>query len=209
MRKLALIALLFALPSFGWAQRMGAAHFSGRPGPFFSHANRSGLYPGFSDLYSDYFSGYPGSSQPTYLVLQSPPVSVPTPAPSDALMIELQGNRYVQISPAQASQAQADHAELIDANPAPSAPSYPTPRSSPPPQPTTVLIFRDGHRQEISGYTITNGTLYASSDFYRSGSWNQKIELSALNLSDTADTNQSRGVPFRIPSASNEVIVGP
>jgi hypothetical protein len=208
-------ALFFLLSSSALAQRMGAAaHFSGRPGPYFSHPNHSGLYPAsfafFDPLYSDYFSGYPEPPQPPVVLLQSPPAAEPARIPAEPLMIELQGNRYVQISGDQPS-----HSLLIDTIPAPSATrSTPAPRSSlpsssPPPQPTAVLIFRDGHREEISGYTITDGILYASADYYRSGYWNRKIALSSLDLSDTVDTNQTRGVPFRIPSASNEVIVGP
>jgi hypothetical protein len=209
MRRLVLAALIFAslvflLPASSLAQRMGGARFSGRSGSFFSRPNRSGLYPNslafFDPLYSDYFAAYPESSQPSYVLLQSPPAAEPARAPSEPLMIELQGNRYVQISGDQPA-----HTELIDAIPASSAPLPP----SPPPQPATVLIFRDGRRQEVSGYTITDGILYASADYSQSGCWNYKIALSSLNLSDTANTNQARGVPFRVPSASNEVIVGP
>jgi hypothetical protein len=72
-----------------------------------------------------------------------------------------------------------------------------------------VLVFRDGHREEVSAYTITGGAIYAPADFYRDGSWNRKIELSSLDLPETLKSNYSRGLRFQLPRAPNEVIVGP
>ena len=72
-----------------------------------------------------------------------------------------------------------------------------------------ILIFRDGHREEVSEYTIADGSLYTRADYYTNGSWNRKIELSSLNLSETVRSNQSRGVRFQLPSFPNEVIVRP
>lgn len=72
-----------------------------------------------------------------------------------------------------------------------------------------VLIFRDGHRQEVSDYTIAGGILYTRGNYYTDGSWTKKIELSSLNLPDTIAANQSRGITFQLPTAPNEVIVRP
>ena len=71
------------------------------------------------------------------------------------------------------------------------------------------LVFRDGHREQVFDYTIADGVLYAHADYFTTGSWNRKIELSSLNLSETVKSNQSQGVRFQLPSAPNEVIVGP
>jgi hypothetical protein len=78
-----------------------------------------------------------------------------------------------------------------------------------PEPPPAILIFRDGHREETSDYTIANGILYTRSDFYANGSWTRKIELSSLNLPETLSSNQSRGVRFQLPSFPNEIIVRP
>src|SRR5512140_1656879 len=106
MRRLLLITLLAAIPSSIFAQRMSAApHFSGRPAPFHSpHFNRSaGAYyiPLFDPFYADSLSTpqFP-ASQPPVIIKQpaaapSTPVSSPPPQP---LLIELRGDRYVQIS---------------------------------------------------------------------------------------------------------------
>jgi len=72
-----------------------------------------------------------------------------------------------------------------------------------------VLVFRDGHREEVSEYTIADGNLYTRSDYYTSGSWNKKIALSFLNLPETITANQSRGTKFQLPTAPNEVIIRP
>jgi len=74
---------------------------------------------------------------------------------------------------------------------------------------TAILVFRDGHREEVSEYAITNGILYTSDDPFAVGYWNRKVELSSLNLPETVSSNQTRGVKFRLPSAPNEVVVRP
>jgi hypothetical protein len=72
-----------------------------------------------------------------------------------------------------------------------------------------VLVFRDGHHEEVSDYTIADGVLYTRLNFYTDGSWTRKIALSSLNLPDTITANQSRNLKFQLPTASNEVIVRP
>ena len=206
MRKLLLI-LLLTLPSTLAAQRMGLARFSGHSSGF----NRPGFartyYPiPFADsLYTDY-AAYPAPAQPFVIVMQpqSPAATPDPPRPPQPLMIELQGDRYVQISGDEASSSQMlDHMTAAQ-------PNHAAATITPNPQPAaTVLIFRDGHRQEVSAYTIADNTLYAAADYYNSGAWNQTIALSSLNLQETIAANQSRGVRFRLPSAPNEVIVGP
>ncbi len=72
-----------------------------------------------------------------------------------------------------------------------------------------VVVFRDGHREEVAAYTITDGVLYAQGNYYTDGSWNRKIDLSSLNLPETIEASRSRGVHFRLPAAPNEVVTRP
>jgi|SRR5271166_3907374 len=214
-----LVALLLAIPASLSAQRSGFSHFSGRSTSFSASRfanrgySRAGYYPLglFDPLYSDYLAstGYPISSQPP-IILQAPPAATAevSASPAQPLMIELQGDRYVQISGDQSSRAQ-----MIDqlpttqsVQPADTLSLRPAPQQQPS---LAVLVFRDGRRQEISAYTIADGFLYATADYYTSGAWNQKIELSSLNLPETVASNSSRGLRFQLPSAPNEVIVGP
>jgi hypothetical protein len=77
-----------------------------------------------------------------------------------------------------------------------------TPSPEPPPQPVadqprTVLVFKDGHQQEISNYAIVGGTLYDLSD-----GRSRKVALAQLDLQATVKQNDSRGIDFEIPAAS-------
>ena len=208
------LALLFIFPATVAAQRIGSTHFRGgfshSAGHFGHHGyQRRGYYPFglFDAFYDDYLSDeYPAAAQPPLLVMQPPSPSAapePRPTPTQPLMIELQGDRYVQVSGDQPSRAQ-----MIDAVPAAQSLSHSALilRSQPE---SAVLVYRDGHRQEISAYTIAAGILYATADYATTGAWNQKIELSSLNVPETIATNSSRGLHFQLPSAPNEVIVGP
>ena len=217
---LILTALLAAIAPSMNAQRSGFHGFS--RGSFNRAGNaRSLAYPlAFSDgLYSDYFSstGYPVASQPPIIILQAAPApataAVDISAPPQSLMIELQGDRYVRVSGEDSSGAAMIEPAAIDQTraPRPARKLSEAPPHSPPPQETApaVLVFRDGHREEVSNYTIADGILYARADYYTDGSWNRKIELSSLNLPETVQSNQSRGIKFQLPGAPNEIILGP
>ena len=214
LNRLFALALFLALPATLAAQRIGSTHFRGgssnSAGRFGHHGYpRGGYYPFglFDPFYADYLSdGYPAPSQPPLIVMQPPSPSAapePPPTPTQPLMIELQGDRYVQVSGDQPSRAQ-----MIDPLPAAQSGYHSVliTRSQPD---SAVLVYRDGHRQEISAYTIVGGILYATADYATTGAWNQKIELSSLNVPATVATNSSRGLRFQLPSAPNEVIIGP
>ena len=182
------------------------APYTSLPFPFFADA----LDSNNDDIYS---TGYPVASEPPAYVLQaaslqagSGPNRMPRdPAPyendpaasSQPLMIELQNGHYVHVSTAAAD---GGPQELTPAAVAvPPAPNLPS----------VVLIFRDGHNEEVRDYTIADGILYARGDFYTDGYWNKKIALSALNLAQTLQTNSARNVKFILPSSPNEVITRP
>jgi hypothetical protein len=148
---------------------------------------------------------YTVAAQPSVIVLQAPAAPVvaePPSPPAHPLLIELQGDRYVEIN----GENQPD-TQLIELQPRPATRSQSQIPASV--RQDALLIFRDGHREQVSGYAISGGFLYATANYYTQGTWNRKIELSSLNLPDTVSANQSRGIDFHLPSASNEVIVGP
>lgn len=194
----------------------------------------SSLYslPLYDPLYADYLSstGYPVASQPPVIILQSPPPAAPafdrfaspSQPQSQPLMIELQGDRYVRLSGPEASGAEMIGPDLVDAKSTGqsasarsesqhrpqriSAAAIPPAATEPPP---AVLIFRDGHHEEASAYTIADGILYTSGNPYTGGPWTRKINLSSLNLPETIASNQTRGLTFRVPQSPNEVILRP
>jgi len=210
MRLFLAIALLTAAPVLLHAQRFSAARPPARTG--FPHSQHSGnfgrgyypvVYFDPLDWDSTYPSDYSVPAQPSVIVLQpwaAPVVPEPPSPPAHPLLLELQGDRYVEIDGENPAGTQ-----LIEPQP-PRAPRSPPLAAS---LPDALLIFRDGHREQVSGYAITGGFLYATANYYTEGTWNRKIELSSLNLPDTVSANQSRGINFHLPSAANEVILGP
>jgi hypothetical protein len=235
MRNLAFITLLAVMTTGMSAQRMlspappfaapqlpGAG--TGSPVSFRAgsgHAARI-VYPLglFSDsFYSNalYSTGYPVAAQPPVIIVQNPPAAAATsdriPAPAQPLMIELRGDQYVRISGEDNSGAQMiDHEHIqtakLSRRERQSGEAAVQPAAAHDLAPV-VLVFRDGHREQISTYTITSGILYTAGDYYTNGSWNKKIELSSLNIPETIASNRSQGVSFQLPTAPNEVIVRP
>jgi hypothetical protein len=62
--------------------------------------------------------------------------------------------------------------------------------------PPTILVFRDGHQQEIESYAIAGAKLIVL------GERPQKIQLSDLDIDATAKVNDDRGVDFKLPNQS-------
>jgi hypothetical protein len=215
----------FAAPRPAAHSSGGAFHELGSPGAFrgpVSHP-RSFLYPFglFSDsFYSDalYSTGYPVAAEPPVIIVQSPPaaasISDRAPSPAQPLMIELRGDHYVRISGEDTSGVQMQTIDSESSRPVdlrrPEKPSSPpTAQPEAHDESPVVLVFRDGHREQISAYTIADGVLYTGGDYYANGSWNKKIELASLNLPETIKTNRASGVSFQLPTSPNEVMVRP
>ena len=72
----------------------------------------------------------------------------------------------------------------------------------------TVLVFIDGLKEEVIKYVIKGNMLYASVDYWSTGSWTRAIPLSQLNVPATIKLNQKRGLRFRLPSGPNEIVIG-
>lgn len=62
--------------------------------------------------------------------------------------------------------------------------------------PSTVLVFRDQHKEEIENYAIVGSTLYNFQPQHT-----EKIALSSLDLEATAKANDDRGMKFNVPQA--------
>jgi len=127
------------------------------------------------------------------------------------LLIEWRGDRYVRFGGAD---------EAGDCG-TPSHPDYVEPTITRAPLPvaqkkrdespaaesqTAALVFRDGHREEISDYAIADGVIYVRGNFWQNGYWTKLIPLSALDLSSTMQANQQRGAKFLLPFAPNVVV---
>ena len=63
------------------------------------------------------------------------------------------------------------------------------------PQPSTLLVFKDGHRSEVQNYAISGSTL-----FDLSGGRSHKIQLADLDIPATLKANDDQGVDFQLPA---------
>ena len=228
---LAILAAMVFVPS---AHAQAHAGFSsapaGRTGMIFSgrrgvrpiarlhrshHSSRgSGWVPFFDSDYDDFG---PQTSEPTDQTVE--PAAQPAPAATvskPGLVLELQGDRWVRLTnygELQAGEQSTQPAlETGARQPSPSRAASPhrTQAAEPSSQlPPAVLVFRDGHQEEIRKYTIVATTIYTSSDYWNSGSWTRKIQIADLDVPGTLKLNQDRGARFILPSGPNEVMMRP
>ena len=182
--------------------RGSAAHFA-RRGP----GGRS-LYLG-TPFWGD--EGY--AQEPPVYVIQTPAAESPRRVvdertPEAPLLIELQGDQYVrrtaEFKPI-SSQTTQSGPEVSKSTPTRNAVADARSAEVAP----TLFVFRDGHREESSDYSIVSGVIYSRGNYWTSGSWSKKILIADLDVAATLRANQERGVPFRLPSAANEVITRP
>jgi hypothetical protein len=98
----------------------------------------------------------------------------------------------------------AAHPAPRDPAPKAKAAGPPAPPPEPPEpvadQPTTVLIFKDGHKSEVRNYAIVGESLFDFTD-----GRSHKIPLADLNLPATLKANEEHGVDFQIPAKATQV----
>lgn len=154
------------------------------------------LYPGyFSDYYPDYSYDY-----------EPPP---PAPAPESAAapqfkqepvaapaLLELQGNQWVKVTSFTMGQVSSS---------ATAAQTASVEKEIPP----AILVYRDGHTEELTSYSIIGDSIYTKSDYWSSGSWTRTIQIADLDIPSTLKQNQQRGVKFELPSGPNEIMIRP
>ena len=157
----------------------------------------SGL--GWSDYSAPYYSDAEAVNSPPQelpvVVNQAAPV--PPAPPTEPLVMELRDGQWVRV---------ANGSELPSAQ-APAPPEAgPTASATPQAQlPAPVIVFRDGHSEELQNYMIHGGVLSISTDYWTTGAWIRKIPISDLDLPATLALNQQRGSKFNLPSGPSEV----
>jgi hypothetical protein len=62
-------------------------------------------------------------------------------------------------------------------------------------QPSTILIFKDGRKQEIGNYAIVGTNLFDLTPGHR-----QKVALADLDLAATQKANDDQGIDFKLPA---------
>jgi hypothetical protein len=188
----------------------GNYHRSG----YYGYAGYPYLYPGY--YYSDSYSEPVRSEEPplrTVVIEKSQPrVETPLPPPPESLVLELQGNHWVRITDSGRT--------MVNSRVAPNGSTKATSTRTMAAQqnsameparelPPAVLVFRDGHKEEITRYTIIGGTIYTSSDYWNNGSWTRKVPIAELNVPATLELNRERGANFNLPSSPSVVVIRP
>jgi hypothetical protein len=182
--------------------------------------NGYGFYPDYYPYYDSPFVGGEEEPQPPRQVTQVP--LAPAPAaptkPVEPLVVELRGDHWVRLTGYGASEIsnQLPASQIIPATtPAAATKSKSKtadanaaaqPEEKLPP---AILIFRDGHREQISRYTIINKTIATKSDYYASGSWTRNIPVTDLNIPATLQANHDANTKFALPTRPNEVVMRP
>ena len=208
---------------FAPAPRTSFPFRSGLRSPF-THLRHRWFYPGWGYWSSPYFPDYDydydydyydrsatTSTPPQQVIVVEDPVQPATPPkPPELLVLEHQGDQWVRLglygqSPTRAQSTQPDSEQA--SNP----PSSPAERTEVPPVPSVlpaaILVFRDGHKEEVKKYMITVAALYTRADYWSTGSWTRKVPIDQLDVPVTMKLNEERGASFRLPSGPNEVVI--
>lgn len=162
-------------------------------------------YP-YYDSYSDGGEQVADEGPEPYITEDAGPAAAAS-KPAESVVMELRGDRWVRLTEqgpmevaGQARETQSGRAGSIAA-----ASRTELPAALPP----AVLVFRDGHQEEIAKYTIVGKTIFLKADYWSSGSWTRKVQISDLNVAATLKVNQDRGAKFSLPSRPGEVMMRP
>jgi hypothetical protein len=226
------LAILGAMVIASSAHAQAHGAFSSAPGgrtgmaPSGRHAGRlrgrhrshhSSAGSGYVPYFYDDYDSEPETGEARSQVVEATAQPAPAAAVSKpGFVLELQGDHWVRLT--NYGELQAGEQSSQPALENGSKPSSPVPASnshraqaaeSSSQLPPAVLVFRDGHEEEIRKYTIVGTTVYTTSDYWNSGSWTRKIQIADLDVPETLKLNQERGAKFTLPSGPNEVMMRP
>lgn len=137
-------------------------------------------------------------------------VLAPPAKSSGGMVLELEGDHWVKMTSSGPPQIVGQAVQVsTPASPGPSAKTRVSAPAKPPVEaPRAVLVFRDGHQEEIGQYRIMGGMITVAADYWSTGSWTKQVPVSDLDVPATLKLNGERGTHFRLPSGPNEVMIG-
>jgi hypothetical protein len=175
------------------------------------------FYPDYDAGY-DYDYGPALELPPPQWVPAQPAFRAPAAKPAEAMVLEREGDQWVRITPygppqtvgpaAAPSNPPERASNAHPETPAAARGQVPAAAKPPAPLPPAVLVFRDGHQEQIGQYRIMGTTIYVNTDYWSSGAWTRTIPLADLDVPATLKLNQQRGANFRLPSSPDEVMIG-
>jgi hypothetical protein len=189
----------------GWTIRTGRNGFerNGSRRPFRGAGFRGagfwgGGYYGWPYFYDDYAGSYeppPPQPEASHVAIAPPEPAKSEPVP-DPVLLELRGDQWVKVQ---------NFSAVPVGEPVPAPVAHAAQKPSAP----AVLVFRDGHSEEVSSYSIIGQALYTKADYWTAGAWTRTIQIADLDIPATLKENQQRGVKFDLPSGPNEVVIRP
>ncbi|MCU1272000.1 MAG: hypothetical protein JWN74_3294 [Acidobacteriaceae bacterium] len=183
-------------PTFRGFRDGGSSHGFGARNGFHERPFEGRHHQHFDGFYSPYYGGYYGYGMYPYPYdlnpddyTQDDPTAYDRPSPrayDDHQILDEDYRAGLNPPRDQSSQQNTQNEQSPKPNTEPVVP-----------EPSTVLVFKDGHQQEISNYAIVGNTLYDLSD-----GRSKKVQLADLNLTATVKENDQRGVEFQLPTAT-------
>ncbi len=168
-----------------------------------------GAFYGYPFLYPEYSGPLPAPPPPATQVIVVQPAETGRREPEkpiQLLVLERRGDHFVRLDDLQPATGLKVYKE--DSPRARRSAGFKTELLQHP-LPPTILVFRDGRREETAGYTIIGNILYEVSDYWSTGQWTRSVELTALDLPATVRENEARGLKFNLPTGPHEVVVRP
>lgn len=163
------------------------------------------FYPDF-DYYDDDYDRNYETPEVRQNAVRQPAANVEVAAtskPVESLVMENRGGQWVRIPTA--SEMPVAQASASNSEPgATSSKATPTPPDRLAP---AVLVFRDGHEEQVTRYVVQGNVLYTNADYWSTGSWTRKISIAELDVPACVKRSAEQGGMFRLPSKPNEVIV--
>jgi hypothetical protein len=186
------------------AQRVGGPRGRGFPGSAFLP------FPYYPYYYPEDNSGYwppAAPANPPYQVVVAPPAQPTPPAPPvQPLLMEERAGQWVRVpTGAELPTAAQGQAASPQTSSSPAAPAVAA--QQPVKLPSAMIVFRDGHMEEVAKYTIQGNILYTSADYWSTGSWTKKIRVADIDVPATLKINEQRGAKFDLPSGPSEIMV--
>jgi len=195
-----------ARSSFGLSGRDGFARRNAR-----RFLNDSAFL--FPYLYPDdefYYGPVAPEPLPVQTVVPQPPQPpAPAASPVEPLLLENHNGQWVRV-PTGSQMAIPQSTKPDSTQPSSLQPGIAEPTEAAPPLPAlppAVIVFRDGHTEEVAKYMIRGDVLFTNADYWSTGSWTRKIPLAELDIPASLKLNKERGTKFNLPSGPNEVVI--
>ncbi len=146
------------------------------------------------------------------VVLSQPQAPAPPASPVEPLLLENHNGQWVRVPtgsemPTIPQSTTPDSASAMASSPNLEFVELPAAAPQLPALPPAVIVFRDGHTEEVAKYMIQGETLFTKADYWSTGSWTRKIPLAELDIPASLKLNKERGTKFNLPSGPNEVVI--